>query len=147
MLLVSSQMLLAQGSTPVFAVSDKLNEFGEWQTKEYATVKGEKDQVIPISYRIKVIKKFAMTCKYEIELRNDSQKEIKFYYLAGNNRTNYFAGSVGTIKEKVKLSPGQVEVIDYPLPTKGFKPVDDADECKRCKELDHSYFFGDLEAK
>ncbi len=146
-LLVSSHTLLAQGSTPVFSASDKLNEFGEWRTQEYATVRGEKDQIIPISYRIKVIKKFALTCKYEIEIRNDSKKEIKFFYLAGNNRTNYFAGTVGTIKEKVKLGPGEIESIDYPLPTKNFKPLDEADECKRCKELDHSVFFGDLEAK
>lgn len=145
-LLISSVTLFAQdGNKPVFAVSDNLNEFGEWQTTQQLTVKGKKDIVIPMSVRHKIIKKKFLTCKYMVEIRNDSDKEIKLFYLSGNERTNYYAGNVGTIKEKVKLKPGEVKEIEYPLPTKNFKAADDAETCRKCKELEHLYMFGDLE--
>ena len=147
-LLISSISVFAQkGESPVFSTSDKLEEFGEWQTSQQLTVKGDKDQQIAISYRHKVVKKFALTCKYTVELRNDSDKKIEFYYLAGNDRTNMYAGSVGSIKEKVKLKAGEIKVIDYPLPTPNFKASSDAVVCQKCKELSHGIFFGDLEAK
>lgn len=145
-LFINSFTLFAQdGSKPVFSLSDNLNEFGEWQTSQQLTVKGKKDVLIPISYRHKPVKKFALTCKFTVEIRNDSDKEIKFFYLAGNSRTNYFAGSAGTIKEKVKLKPGEVKEINYPLPTKNFKASDDAETCRKCKELEHLFGIGDLE--
>lgn len=147
LLIMSITSFAQKGDSPVFSTSDKLDEFGEWQTSRQLTVKGEKDQQIAISYRHKVVKKFALTCKYTVEVRNDSDKKIEFYYLAGNDRTNMYAGSVGTIKEKVKLKPGEVKVIDYPLPTKNFKADSDAEVCQKCKELSHGIFFGDLEAK
>lgn len=144
--LISSFSLLAQdGSKPVFSASDNLNEFGEWQTSKQLTVRGKEEVVIPISYRHKVAKKFALTCKFTVEIRNDSDKDIKFYYLAGNSRTNYYAGSVGAIKEKVKLKPGEVKEINYPLPTKNFKAADDAETCRKCKELEHLFMIGDLQ--
>ena len=144
--LLSSANIFAQdGTKPVFAVSDNLNEFGEWQSSQQLTVKGKKDIVIPMSVRHKVIKKQFLTCKYIVEIRNDSDKEIKFFYLAGNDRTNYYAGSAGSIKEKVKLKPGEVKEIDYPLPTKNFKPADDAETCRKCKELVHLFMLADLE--
>ena len=144
--LISTFSLLAQdGNKPVFSVSDNLNEFGEWQTSKQLTVKGKEGIIIPISYRHKVVKKFALTCKFTVEIRNDSDKDIKFYYLAGNSRTNYYAGSVGAIKEKVKLKPGEVKEINYPLPTKNFKAADDAETCRKCKELEHLFMLGDLQ--
>ena len=144
--LISTVSLLAQdGNKPVFSVSDNLNEFGEWQTSKQLTVKGKEGIIIPISYRHKVVKKFALTCKFTVEIRNDSDKDIKFYYLAGNSRTNYYAGSVGAIKEKVKLKPGEVKEINYPLPTKNFKAADDAETCRKCKELEHLFMLGDLQ--
>ena len=144
--LISTFSLLAQdGNKPVFSVSDNLNEFGEWQTSKQLTVKGKEGIVIPISYRHKVVKKFALTCKFTVEIRNDSDKDIKFYYLAGNSRTNYYAGSVRAIKEKVKLKPGEVKEINYPLPTKNFKAADDAETCRKCKELEHLFMLGDLQ--
>jgi hypothetical protein len=54
-----------------------------------------------MSVRHKVIKKQFLTCKFAVEIRNYSDKEIKLYYLAGNDRTNYYAGSAGAIREKV----------------------------------------------
>lgn len=147
-LFICNLSLVAQdGEKPVFSTSDNLNEFGEWQTSKQLTVKGKENIMIPLSYRHKVVKKFALTCKYTIEIRNDSDKDIKFFYLAGNSRTNYYAGSVGTIKEKVKLSPGEVKEINYPLPTKNFKAGDDAEVCKKCKELEHLFMIGNLEVK
>ena len=147
-LLISGISVFAQkGDSPVFSTSDKLEEFGEWQTSQQLTVKGVENQQIAISYRHKVVKKFALTCKYSVELRNDSDKKIEFYYLAGNDRTNMYAGSVGSIKEKVKLKAGEIKVIDYPLPTSNFKASSDAVVCQKCKELNHGIFFGDLEAK
>lgn len=98
-----------------------------------------------MSYRHKVIKKQFLTCKFIVEIRNDGDKDIKFFYLAGNDRTNYFNGTVGTIREKVKLKPGEVKEINYPLPTKNFKAADDAETCRKCKELEHLYMIGALE--
>ncbi len=135
------------GTKPVFSTTDALNSFGEWQTSAQLTTKGKEDIPVTLGYRHKVVKKFALTCRYTVELKNESDKKIQFYYVAGNNRTNYFGGSAGTIKEKVKLDPGETVEINYPLPTKNFKPADDADECKKCKELDHLFMIGDLEAK
>lgn len=146
---LSSLTLSAQdGHKPVFSAADNLNEYGEWQSGKFLTVKDKGDeQSIAISYRHKVVKKFALTCKYTVELRNDSDKKIMFFYLAGNNRTDYYAGTVGAIKEKVKLGPGETMEIDYPLPTENFKAKEDAEICKKCKELEHLFLFGDLEAK
>jgi hypothetical protein len=111
------------------------------------TTKGKENIQVPISYRHKVVKKFALTCKYTVEIKNESDKKIQFYYLAGNGRTNYYAGQVGAIKEKIKLDPGETTEINYPLPTKNFKPADDAEECKKCKELEHLFMIGNLEVK
>lgn len=147
LLIISIATFAQKGDSPVFSTSDKLDEFGAWQTSQQLTVKGVENQQIAISYRHKVVKKFALTCKYTVEIRNDSDKKIEFYYLAGNDRTNLYAGSVGTIKEKVKLKPGEIKVIDYPLPTPNFKASSDAVVCQKCKELSHGIFFGDLEAK
>lgn len=145
-LLICSFSCLAQdGTKPVFSTTENLDEFGEWQTSMQLTTKGKENIQIPISYRHKVVKKFALTCKFTVEIRNDSDKEIKFFYLAGNDRTNYYAGSAGSIKEKIKLKPGEVKEIDYPLPTKGFKPADDAETCRKCKELSHLFMIGNLE--
>jgi hypothetical protein len=147
-LMIFSCNLYAQdGRNPTFATVDSLDVYGPWQSSENLTVKKKENITIPISWRHKVEKKFAMTCKYNVEIRNDSDKEIKFYFLAGNGRTNYYAGSVGSIKEKVKLAPGETRQIDYPLPTKSFKAANDAEVCKKCKELEHLFMFGDLEAK
>lgn len=134
-----------EGHEPVFALSDTLDKFGHWQKTQRITTKGKKGVVIPISVRHKIIKKQFLTCKFTVELRNDSDKDIKFIYLAGNDRTNYFAGTVGTIREKIKLKPGEVKEVDYPLPTKNFKAADDAETCRKCKELGHLYLLGDLE--
>lgn len=143
---MSSSCLFAQdGNKPVFAVSDNLNEFGDWQSTQQLTVKGKENVTIPMSVRHKIIKKQFLTCKFTVEIRNDSDKDIKFYYLAGNSRTNYYAGSAGAIREKVKLKPGEVKEINYPLPTKNFKAADDAETCRKCKELEHLYMIGDLE--
>jgi hypothetical protein len=139
-------LMAQEGSKPVFAVADKLNEFGEWQASKLLTVKGPESQ-ITIGYRHKVVKKFALTCKFTVELKNDSDKKINFFYLAGNSRTDYYAGKVGAIKEKVKLAPGETISIDYPLPTANFKAENDAEICKKCKELEHLFFLGDLEVK
>jgi len=135
------------GNNPVFSANDNLNEYGPLQTKQQLTTKGKEDIQIPISYRHKVIKKFALTCKYTVEIKNESDKKVQFYYLAGNSRTDYYAGKAGAIKEKVKLDPGETTEINYPLPTKNFKPADDAEECKKCKELEHLFMIGNLELK
>ena len=135
------------GKNPVFSTSDNLNEYGPMQTSRELTTKGKENIEVPISYRHKVIKKFALTCKYTVEIKNESDKKIQFYYLAGNGRTNYYAGSSGAIKEKIKLDPGETKEINYPLPTKNFKPADDAEECKKCKELEHLFMIGNLEVK
>ncbi|MDQ6610516.1 MAG: hypothetical protein M3Y85_11925, partial [Bacteroidota bacterium] len=114
---ISSFTCFAQdGNKPVFAVSDNLNEFGEWQASKQLTVKGKENITVPMSVRHKIIKKQFLTCKYTVEIRNDGDKDIKFFYLAGNDRTNYYAGSAGAIREKVKLKPGEVKEINYPLP-------------------------------
>lgn len=136
------------GKTPLFSASDSLNVFGPWQTTNQLTTKGkQKDELIPISYRHRVLGKRMMTCRYTVELRNDSPRKIQFYYLAGNDRTNGFAGGVGAIREKVDLEPGKVKVIDYILPTRNFKADTPEQTCKGCKELNHALFLGDLEAK
>ena len=146
-IILSFTLFPVDGTTPTFSTADNLNEFGAWQTSQQLTTKGKENINIPISYRHKVIKKFAMTCKFTVELKNESDKKIQFYYLAGNGRTNYYAGKAGAIKEKIKLDPGETTEINYPLPTKNFKPADDADECKKCKELEHLFAIGNLEKK
>ena len=144
---ISFTLFPVDGSTPIFSIADNLNEFGDWQTSKQLTTKGKENITIPISYRHKVVKKFALTCKYTVEIKNESDKKIQFYYLAGNGRTDYYAGKAGAIKEKVKLDPGETTSINYPLPTKNFKAADDAEECKKCKELEHLFMIGNLEEK
>ena len=144
---ISFTLFPVDGNTPVFSTADNLNEFGDWQTSKQLTTKGKENMAIPISYRHKVVKKFALTCKYAVEIKNESDKKIQFYYLAGNGRTDYYAGKAGAIKEKVKLEPGETTSINYPLPTKNFKPADDSEECKKCKELEHLFMIGNLEEK
>jgi len=144
---ISSRQLPVDGNNPVFSTADNLNEFGAWQSTKQLTTKGKENITIPMSYRHKVVKKFALTCKFTVEIKNESDKKIQFYYLAGNNRTDYYAGKAGAIKEKVKLDPGETTEINYPLPTKNFKPADDAEECKKCKELEHLFMIGNLEEK
>ena len=144
---ISFTLFPVDGTTPIFSTADNLNEFGDWQTSKQLTTKGKENITIPISYRHKVVKKFALTCKYTVEIKNESDKKIQFYYLAGNGRTDYYAGKAGAIKEKVKLDPGETTSINYPLPTKNFKPADDAEECKKCKKLEHLLMIGNLEEK
>ena len=145
--ILSFTLFPVDGNNPVFSTNNNLNEYGPMQTSQQLTTKGKENIQIPISYRHKVIKKFALTCKYTVEIKNESDKKIQFYYLAGNSRTDYYAGKAGAIKEKVKLDPGETTEINYPLPTKNFKPADDAEECKKCKELEHLFMIGNLEVK
>ena len=65
------------GNTPVFSTADNLNEFGDWQTSKQLTTKGKENITIPISYRHKVVKKFALTCKYTVEIKNESDKKLR----------------------------------------------------------------------
>src|SRR5881392_4175712 len=87
---VSFTLFPVDGTTPVFSTADNLNEFGDWQTTKQLTTKGKENILIPISYRHKVVKKFALTCKFTVEIKNESDKKIQFYYLAGNSRTDYY---------------------------------------------------------
>jgi hypothetical protein len=146
-IILSFSSFPVDGTTPTFSTTDNLNEFGAWQTTRQLTTKGKENITIPISYRHKVVKMFALTCKFTVEIKNESDKKIQLYYLAGNGRTDYYAGKAGAIKEKVKLDPGETTSINYPLPTKNFKPSDDAEECKKCKELEHLFMIGNLEVK
>lgn len=124
---------------PSFSASDSLNVYGEWQSKTYEVKKGE---LITVSFRFLVRKTFMMTCLYSAEIRNDSDKSIKIFFLAGNSGTNYYKGQIGVVKQKINLSPNESMVVDYRLPTKT-NSKDDTDDiiCRKCKELDHAFTF------
>lgn len=134
--------------SPIFNTSDTLGVYGPWKTATYAVVRGKnKNLPVSISYRYKILGKRMATCRFTMEFRNDSDKKLKFMFLAGNDRTNGFNGSIGTTREKIALDPKGKKELTYMMPSKGFKDDGGAATCKWCRELDHHLFFGDLEAK
>ena len=134
--------------SPEFNMSDTLGVYGPWKTTLHATVRGKQKNVpISISYRYKILGKRMATCRFTMEFRNDTDKKLKFMFLAGNDRTNGFQGSIGTTREKIDLDPKERKELTYMMPSKGFKDDGGAATCKWCRELDHHLFFGDLEAK
>ena len=157
LLLLASSLLLLSGlapaaaqdnDSPIFSNSDTLGTYGPWKTASYATVRGkQKNLAIPISYRYKILGKRMATCRFTVEMRNDSDKKIKFMFVAGNNLTNGFNGSIGTTREKMDLAPKGTKELTYMMPSRGFKDDNGPATCKWCRELDHHLFFGDLEAK
>lgn len=140
-LLVISYSAYSQNerNVPVFAATDSLEVFGEWQTFKY---KGDKGEAIEIVCRFKVRKKFMLTCLYSIEIKNNGSETLKVHFLAGNKGTGYYSGQIGVVNEKVKVAPQSTVVVDYRLPTQT-NNKEDADQvvCKKCKELEHFFTF------
>ena len=103
-------------------MSDTLGVYGPWKTTLHATVRGKQKNVpISISYRYKILGKRMATCRFTMEFRNDTDKKLKFVFLAGNDRTNGFQGSIGTTREKIDLDPKEKMELTYMMPSKGFK--------------------------